>query len=108
MSSRNINNARGKSRRLEERRKADRRLIKDAFGSEKWLRAIQAEYLLWPREDRRQDERRMSSRRVLERRAQLHKYRRRVLRHGSTKHAGDKHILTTEEKNMLRDLYNRF
>lgn len=108
MSSRKPNDSRGVSRRASERRKSTRRVIEHAFGTEKWIRSIQAEYLLWPKEDRRRHERRLSNRREVERRVQLRKYRRNPLRYGVRKHPVDKPILTAEEKNMLNDLYTRF
>lgn len=108
VSTRNAHSAaRDTNRRNIERRSHIRRVIPHAFGSEQWVTAIQADYLLWPRSDRRHGERRLESRRVLERRAQLGKYRRKSLRHTSRRPGVEKHILTAEEKSMLRELYSR-
>ena len=43
-------NIEDKVRRMAERRKSSRRIIKAEFGSDKWVRAIQASYVLWPKE----------------------------------------------------------
>ena len=47
----NLDEYRDKVRRMAERRKSSRRIIKAEFGSDKWVRAIQASYVLWPKED---------------------------------------------------------
>ncbi len=57
------NDSRQKSRRKSERRSKERREIPYPFGSAEWLRAIQKEYLLWPKEDRRHHDRRSQDRR---------------------------------------------
>lgn len=107
MQSQNSYDARDKSRRITERRKHARRVIEHAFGSEQWVKAIQSDYLLWPKADRRSGERRLNNRRMIERRAQLGRYRRKSFRPNTTRHTFDKPILSAEEKSLLRDLYSR-
>jgi len=94
---------RDKSRRRDERRRYSRRLIKHAFGSEKWVQVVRASYVFWPKEDRRSKERRNNIRRMVERRTRLHKYRLRALRQQHLQ----SQILTEEERKMLNDLNRR-
>ncbi|BCG64062.1 MAG: hypothetical protein methR_P1828 [Methyloprofundus sp.] len=87
------------NRRSTERRYSERRLIAHTFGSPDWIAAIQQDYLLWPKHERRRQ-----CRRSIERRKN---YRR-------TSHVGiaDRSInrqelhslLTQEEKQMLNEL----
>lgn len=104
MESVNTNENRGNNRRLMERRSYNRRVIKYAFGSEQWLKNIQLDYLLWPKTDRRQGERRLTCRRILERRIKFMPHRRKSFSSGRGRQSFNKHILTTEERRMLKDL----
>jgi len=81
---------------------------KAEFGSDKWVRAIQASYVLWPKEDRRQQDRRITSRRTLERRDQLQRFRGMSLRQRMLKKQRQTQVLTAEERAMLKDLHNHF
>ncbi len=98
---------RDKARRIDERRRYTRRLVTAAFGSDKWVEAIQSNYVLWPKQDRRSSERRNVDRRWAERRSQLRAYRRKAFRQRIMDKQMPSHTLTTEERNMLNDLYNR-
>lgn len=104
----NLNEYRDKVRRMTERRKNSRRIIKAEFGSDKWVRAIQASYVLWPKQDRRQQDRRITSRRTLERREQMQKFRSVSLRQRMLKKQRQTQFLSAEEQAMLRELHNRF
>ncbi len=104
----NLDEYRDKVRRMAERRKSSRRIIKAEFGSDKWVRAIQASYVLWPKEDRREQDRRITSRRTLERRDQLQRFRGMSLRQRMLKKQRQTQVLTAEEKAMLKDLHNHF
>ncbi len=87
------------NRRRIERRNHKRRLIQYEFGSSLWVSAIQQEYLLWPKHERRVQNRRMQERRK--------NYRR--MRHfgisGRPINRQELHaLLTQEEKQMLDEL----
>ncbi len=91
--------SRDTTRRNIERRIVSRRIIRHPFGSQKWLQAVQADYLLWPKEDRRIQDRRCINRRQAERRTGLQKQRRWSAR--------QQPLLTPEEISMLRALSRR-
>jgi len=95
----NLADSRNKNRRIMERRVSSRRTIKHAFGSKKWVQAVEEAYLLWPKQDRRIQERRIVSRRLGERRTGLQKHRRWSSR--------QQPLLTPEEISMLRALSRR-
>ena len=73
-----------------DRRHQGRRSVTSPFGSAEWIKAVQVNYLFWPKQDRRQQERRSRSRRVYQ---SIHC----VSRH-------QKISLTTEERQMLIEL----
>lgn len=98
---------RDKTRRSLERRQRVRRVIRAAFGSDKWIAAIQSNYVLWPKQDRRDSERRSVDRRWAERRTQLRAHRRRPFRQRVLDKAIRSQTLTAEERSMLNDLNNR-
>ncbi len=95
------------NRRVEERRRYARRIIKHAFGSKEWKQVMQASYVFWPKEDRRVDERRSVNRRLVERRTGLENYRRQSLRQQALRRNGQRQRLTSEELKMISDLNNR-
>ncbi len=98
---------RDKTRRTIERRKHVRRVIRAAFGSDKWVEAIQSNYVLWPKQDRRDSERRNVDRRWAERRVHLNATRRRPFRRRILDKAIRNQTLTAEERSMLNDLNNQ-
>ncbi|MCF6203032.1 MAG: hypothetical protein L3J59_05070 [Methylococcaceae bacterium] len=89
---------RKKNRRRAERRAKERRVITYAFGSPEWINAIQKDYLLWPKEDRRGKDRRNNSRRQGKRRTKN------AAIPESTNTSQMYSLLTTEEKQMLNEL----
>ena len=56
-------------RRQSNRRMQERRILSYAFNSPEWLATLEQQYLLWPKQDRRQADRRESVRRSSERRS---------------------------------------
>lgn len=103
----NLTELRSRSRRHHERRDGCRRVIKHTFGSEQWIKEVQSNYILWPKQDRRSEERRSGSRRISERRLDLVQYRSRVRRQRMLKQYMKQPMLTNEEKKMLNDLNRR-
>jgi hypothetical protein len=101
------NEYRDKMRRTTERRQRVRRVIRAAFGSDKWIAAIQSSYVLWPKQERRDRERRSIDRRWAERRTQLRALRRRPYRQRIIDKVIRSQTLTAEERSMLNDLNNR-
>lgn len=97
-----------KNRRREERRSYSRRIIKHAFGSDKWVRVVRSSYVFWPKEDRRFQERRSVTRRMVERRTRLRKYRHHAFRQEALRNHAQSQMLTEEERKMLDDLSRRF
>lgn len=91
---------RQKNRRQTERRAKERRMILHSFGSPEWVSAIQKNYLLWPKHDRRNKDRRCESRR--QRGSRRVKNIARSESAGYTKKMYD--LLTAEEKQMLNEL----
>ncbi len=90
------NDVRKKNRRGLERRQSERRVIADPFGSPEWCRLIEQQYLLWPKEDRRQLDRRHEGRR---------QSRRRIKNIGPQEQKKIlQNILTDEEKKMITEL----
>jgi hypothetical protein len=89
---------RKKNRRRAERRAKERRVITHTFGSLEWISAIQKDYLLWPKEDRRGEDRRNNSRRQGKRRIKN------AAIPESTNTNQMYSLLTTEEKQMLNEL----
>lgn len=87
---------RKKNRRRAERRAKERRIITHTFGSPEWISAIQKDYLLWPKEDRRGEDRRNNSRRQGKRR----------IKNAAIPESTNLmyNLLTTEEKQMLNEL----
>lgn len=91
------------TRRWEMRRKQERRNNPFEFNSKEWIACIQHQYLLWPKQDRRQSDRRLSERREVDRRAQrrnqeqAHFQRVQVFSSDS--------ILIAEEKQMIQALF---
>ncbi len=90
---------RKKSRRQSERRSDERRVVTYKFGSDEWIKMIQQNYLLWPKEDRRVQDRRKLPRRKASRRTYA----------GGSPKAREypkslSDLLTAEEKQMLNDL----
>lgn len=96
-----------KNRRREDRRQYFRRLIKHAFGSDKWVAVVRSSYVFWPKEDRRFQERRSVTRRIVERRTLLRKYRRHALRQLPLRSYLQGQMLSEEERKMLNDLNRR-
>ncbi len=90
--------SRKKNRRRAERRSQERRVINHPFGSPEWISAIQKDYLLWPKEDRRGTDRRNNSRRQGKRRT------RNTSIPDSTYVNQMYSLLTAEEKQMLNEL----
>jgi len=91
-------------RRGKGRRRGERRKKKLPFGSRDWVEAIQQEYHLWPKKDRRRDERRNGDRRKDDRR----KVDRRKARLGKReRHSFRKNIyeLDREERQLLDELF---
>ena len=103
----NVKESRGQSRRRLERRSGCRRVIKYAFGSEQWVKAVQSSYILWPKLDRRESDRRFSGRRKTERRVERIQYQSRIRRQRVRKQSLHQSMLTAEEKKMLNDLNHR-
>jgi hypothetical protein len=97
-----------KSRRREERRQYYRRILKHAFGSDKWVQVVRSSYVFWPKEDRRCQERRSVTRRMVERRTLLRKYRRHAFQQPSMRNHLQGQMLTEEERRMLNDLNRRY
>jgi hypothetical protein len=97
-----------KSRRRAERRQYYRRILKHAFGSDKWVQVVRSSYVFWPKEDRRFQERRSLTRRMVERRAQLRKYCRPALRQQPLRTHLQGRMLSEEERKMLNDLNRRY
>lgn len=94
-----LEDPRQKNRRRTERRTKERRENAHSFGSPEWIRVIQEEYLLWPKEDRRSDDRRCQSRRQGSRRV------RSIARPEANDHAREMYdLLTAEERQMLNEL----
>lgn len=91
---------RQKNRRQTERRGKERRVILHSFGSPEWISAIQENYLLWPKYDRRNKDRRCESRRKRgSRRVQS------ISRSESADYTKKMYdLLTAEEKRMLKEL----
>jgi hypothetical protein len=96
-----------KNRRREERRQYFRRILKHAFGSDKWVEVVRSSYVFWPKEDRRFQERRSVTRRMVERRTLLRKYRRHALRQHPLRNYLQGQMLSEEERKMLNDLNRR-
>ncbi len=91
-------------RREKGRRRSERRKNKLPFGSRDWVEAIQQEYRLWPKKDRRRSERRNGNRRKGDRR----KIDRRRARLGKReRHSFRKNIyeLDREERQLLDELF---
>lgn len=86
---------RKKSRREDERRIVERRVITHPFGSSEWVKEIQQDYLLWPKVDRRTNDRRCEVRRKDVRRTSS-------VESWNTQKMYD--LLTAEEKEMLNEL----
>ena len=99
---------RDKNRRREERRRYPRRIIKHAFGSDKWVQVVMSSYVFWPKQDRRSQNRRSVTRRMVERRITVRKYRRHALRQSTLKNHLQNQMLTEEERKMLSELSRRF
>lgn len=97
---------RKKNRRIEERRRHARRIVKHIFGSAQWQQVMQASYVFWPKEERRKEERRTENRRQVERRTGLVNYRRQSLRQQAS--IRNRQRLTPEELKMLDELNKRF
>ncbi|MGR8981196.1 MAG: hypothetical protein ACU84H_14030 [Gammaproteobacteria bacterium] len=98
----NILNLRKKLRRISKtRRTADRRVCPHQFGTPEWESNIKANYLAWPKEDRRKEERRGRERRLPDRRKnQFHTNERSYFEKKYTRI-----FLTPEERVLLEDLY---
>ena len=97
-----------KNRRREDRRQFFRRIIKYAFGTDKWIEVVRSSYVFWPKQDRRFDERRTITRRMVERRTLLRKYRSHAFRQQTLRKHLQSQMLTEEERKMLNDLNRRF
>tara|TARA_R110001606_G_scaffold395664_1_gene568355 strand:- start:37476 stop:37808 length:333 start_codon:yes stop_codon:yes gene_type:complete len=98
-----------KNRRREERRSYYRRVIKHAFGTEKWVQAVRSSYAFWPKQDRRSLERRSLTRRMVERRTRLRKYNHHAaLGQQKLRNYRQSQMLTEEERKMLNELSRRF
>lgn len=93
-------NSRKKTRRESERRSKERRINPYAFGTDEWRELIQQQYLLWPKEDRRNSERRSKSRRQTNRRGVNSSDKVRVPRKFNNLHD----LLTDEERKTLNEL----
>lgn len=93
------NNIRKKARRVAERRMKERRKILFEFDSVEWRKAIQQEYLLWPKKDRRNADRRAAGRRQVLRRV---KNRARPKRREQPSTLSG--LLTSEEREMINQL----
>ncbi|MCF6251024.1 MAG: hypothetical protein L3J75_07110 [Methylococcaceae bacterium] len=91
----NTYDSRQKGNRQSERRSKERRIIAYPFGSADWLKAIKQNYLLWPKLDRRLQDRRQKLRRI------------KNTGQSKTSVATKKlhNILTSEEKQMLNELF---
>ncbi len=87
-------------RRNHERRHDERRKIKEPFGSPEWLAAVQKDYYLWPKHDRRCQDRRQQERRQQTRRQLNAPHRLPNTPYQPTLDA----LLTEEEKQMLNEL----
>ena len=98
----NIINLRKNLRRISKsRRTTDRRVCPHQFGTPEWERHIKANYLAWPKEDRRKEERRGRERRLPDRRMNhAHSHERKNLEKSYTRI-----FLTPEERVLLEDLY---
>ncbi len=94
-----VNNSRQKTRRKLERRVKERRVNPYEFGSVEWREIIQQQYLLWPKEDRRNSERRSLARR---------QGNRRIKKNGQVRMPRQPNslsdLLTNEEREMLNEL----
>ncbi len=92
--------SRKQPRRKNERRHTERRKITEPFGSPEWLEAVQKDYYMWPKYDRRHNDRRSHERRQNPRRQRNipHKLPAMLLQPSLDS------LLTEEEKQMLNDL----
>ncbi len=93
------NKIRQKVRRIAERRIAERRTVLFEFDSVEWRIVIQQEYLLWPKNDRRDSDRRSIGRRQMLRRV---KNGGQAKKH--VKSRGLSALLTNEEREMINEL----
>lgn len=89
---------RKESRRYHERRQNERRKITDVFGSDEWLAAVQKDYHMWPKTERRRKDRRYHERRHYNRRQHQ------VSQPRPIRLFSDAALLTEEEKQMLNAL----
>lgn len=98
----NIINLRKNLRRITKtRRTSERRACPHQFGTPEWERHIKANYLAWPKEDRRKAERRGRERRLPDRRENhVDPHERSYLEKKYTRI-----FLTPEERVLLEDLY---
>jgi len=87
------------NRRQSERRHHERRTIQYPYGSPEWIANIQQNYLLWPKQDRRQRDRRCQERRYIMNERRTGQSGRRLYRKKSIQNLQD--LLTEEEKQML-------
>lgn len=92
------------ARRRNVRRQQERRANPFAFNSEEWIAAVQQQYLLWPKQDRRLFDRRSSERRELDRRAALRNAKREMPFQRNRWFSAD-NILNDEEKQMILALF---
>ncbi len=92
-------NNRGKTRREAERRSIERRENIFEFGSLEWQQVVQQEYLLWPKQDRRQLERRSLGRRAMARRVKNNGHNKSFIKPKKLEA-----LLTNEERQMLNEL----
>jgi hypothetical protein len=88
----------GSNRRRTERRYRERRLLTHAFGSPDWITAIQQDYLLWPKHERRVQCRRVERRKNYRRTSNADIADRSISKQGLYS------LLTQEEKQMLNAL----
>lgn len=92
------NDSRQRSRRQQERRVKERRAADYPFGSPEWIKRVQQDNYLWPKEDRRSNDRRRQERRQNPRRVKnVHKTM-------TGKNLSSHNLLTREEKQMLNEL----
>jgi hypothetical protein len=91
-------------RRCSARRHKERRTNPYAFNSPEWIAMMKEQFVLWPKQDRRQGDRRSSDRRKLERRTL-------VRSPNSTRYARETKLYLTEdileesEKQMIMELF---
>lgn len=97
-------NSKTNYRRNHARRHKERRSNPFEFNSPEWIALMMEQFVLWPKQDRRNSDRRSSDRRAQERRTfSRNAYSSRHIRHPQPSLTAD--ILEEDEKKMIMDLF---